>query len=288
MKPDQSQGEALQAWLGRSRTVHDHITAFPLTALAATLDIDEPPAVTGTPVPPLWHWLYFLPVFRPHEIRADGHAHGGEFMPPIALPRRVWAGSKFVWNAGNPLRVGDRATRISRIDSITQKEGRAGKLAFVKVVHEFHNDRGLSLTNEHDSAFREAPRAQHPQSEPIAADIEAAWQRALIPDSMLLFRYSALMFNAHRIHYDQAYATAAEGYPNLLVQGPLTATLLADLLRRNAPGAVVRSLELRAVRPSFVGRRLHLRGEATGNRVRLWAADDEGWLTMTAFATLES
>lgn len=275
-------------WIGRTKTAHDEITAFPLNALAGTLDREDPPAVAGTPVPPLWHWLFFLPIYGPRETRQDGHAKGGEFMPPIALPRRVWAGSKFIWESGNPLRVGESATRISRIASITPKEGKSGELVFVKLVHEFHNAAGLSLINEHYSAYRGAAKPGDPQSKPALADTEAAWHREIVPDAVLLFRYSALMFNSHRIHYDWPYATREEGYPSLLVQGPLIATLLMDLLRRNAPGAVVRSLEFKAVRPSFVDRPMHLRGQPEGNQVRLWASDDEGRLTMTAQAEIES
>jgi 3-methylfumaryl-CoA hydratase len=287
MNAAQAQSTELDAWLGRTLTAEDDITAFPLNALACTLDRQDALAVAGTPVPALWHWLYFLPVYPPHKIRHDGHVQGGEFMPPIALPRRVWAGSKFTWNVASPLRVGDRATRISRIAAITPKEGSSGKLVFVTVVHEFHNDSGLALTNEHHSAFREAPKGEPAKSEPVAADTEAAWHRSLVPDSVLLFRYSALMFNSHRIHCDHPYATGEEGYPALLLQGLLIATLLMDLLRRNVPEAAVRELELKAVRPSFVGRRLHLRGKPIGNKVRLWAADEEGLLTMTATAERE-
>jgi 3-methylfumaryl-CoA hydratase len=286
MRASKLELKELEAWLGRTSTVHDEITAFPLNALAATLDREDAPAVAGTPVPPLWHWLYFLPTHRPHEIRHDGHARGGDFMPPIPLPRRVWAGSKFTWNVENPLRVGDKATRISRIASITPKTGKTGELVFVTVIHEFHNAAGLSFTNEHHSAFRGAAKPGGGTSDPIAANIDAAWHRELLPDSVLLFRYSALMFNSHRIHYDRPYATREEGYPALLVHGPLIATLLLDLLRRNAPGAAARSLEFKAVHPSFVDRTLHLRGQPDADKVRLWASDDEGRLTMTASAEI--
>ena len=276
------------SWIGRTRTVHDQITAFPLNALSGTLDREDPQAADGTPVPPLWHWLYFLPIYRSHETRHDGHAKGGDFMPPIPLPRRVWAGSKFTWEAGNPLKVGDKATRVSRIASITPKKGKTGELVFVKLVHEFHNERGLCFTNEHLSAFRGAAKEEGAKSEPVAADGAAVWHRELVPDSVLLFRYSALMFNSHRIHFDWPYATREEKYPTLLVQGPLIATLLMDHLRRNAPQAVVRSLEFKAVRPSFVDRPMHLRGQPDGSKVRLWASDDEGRLTMSALADIGS
>ena len=275
-------------WLGRTQTVHDDITAFPITALTGTLDREEPPAQRGTPVPPLWHWLYFLPVYRPGQLRQDGHGQGGEFMPPIPLPRRVWAGSKFIWNPDNPLRAGDRATRISRIESITGKDGSSGKLVFVKVVHEFHNESGLTLTNEHLSAFREAAKPGKAKSEPARAEKDAPWHRELVPDPVLLFRYSALMFNSHRIHYDHPYAIDIEAYPAILVQGPLISTLLADLLRRKMPDAGLRTFELKALRPSFVGRTMHLRGSPSGSNIRLWASDDEGYVTMTATAQIDS
>lgn len=275
------------AWIGRSRTAHDEISAFPVNALAATLDRDDALAVAGTAVPPLWHWLYFLPIFRPGDMRRDGHMQGGDFMPPIPLPRRVWAGSQFDWNAANPLRVGDRATRTSRIGSITRKEGKSGELVFVKLIHEYHNAQGLCFTNEHLSAFRGEPKGEA-KAAPALADTAAQWQRTLVPDTAMLFRYSALMFNAHRIHYDAPYATKEEHYPAVLVQGPLIATLLLDLLQRQAPGASVRRLEFKAVRSAFVDRPLQLRGQPEGQQVRLWAADEEGRLVMSALAHTEN
>jgi 3-methylfumaryl-CoA hydratase len=278
----------IATWIGRTRRATDDITAFPVNALAATLGHAPAGATDGTPVPPLWHWLYFLPLLRPEETRPDGHAKGDDFTPPIALPRRVWAGSTFFWKVGNPLRVGERATRLSRIESITPKPGRSGELVFVKVVHELHNPRGVSLIYEHRTAYRGAAKeSSSVDADAARADTRAPWHRQLVPDAVLLFRFSALMFNAHRIHYDQAYATGQERYPALLVQGPLMAVLLLDLLRRENPQAAVRSLEFKAVRPAFIDRPLHLRGRPEGHAVHLWAADDEGRLTMTARAELE-
>jgi 3-methylfumaryl-CoA hydratase len=275
------------AWIGRTRTAEDEITAFPLNALSATLDRDDALAVAGSPVPPLWHWLFFLPIFRPGEMRLDGHMKGGDFMPPIPLPRRVWAGSKFMWNRENLLRVGDRAKRVSRIGSITRKEGKSGELVFVTWVHEYHNASGLCFSNDHISAFRGEPSSKG-KSEPILAAQASQWHRELVPDAPLLFRFSALMFNAHRIHYDAPYAIGEEKYPAILVQGPLLATLLMDLLRRNVPDAAVRGLEFKAVSSAFVDRPLHLRGQVESDTVRLWAGDDEGRLVMSAQAELEN
>lgn len=165
--------EEFDAWIGRTRTSEDEITAFPLNALAATLGRPPLGATTGTPVPPLWHWLYFLPILSPDETRHDGHAKGDDFMPPIPLSRRVWAGSRFDWRADNPLRVGDRATRLSRIDSITHKTGKSGELAFVKVVHEFRNAAGVCILNEHVSAFRGAAREPAAAAKPTLAPGES-------------------------------------------------------------------------------------------------------------------
>ncbi len=274
------------SWIGRTRTAHDEIAAFPVNALSATLGRDDAAASAGTPVPPLWHWLYFLATFRPDEMRRDGHMAGGEFMPPVPLQRRVWAGSKFSWNADNPLCVGDHATRTSRIKSITRKEGKSGELVFVTVVHEYRNARGVCFTNDHLSAFRGQARAET-ASEPVVAEPASHWHRELVPDSPLLFRYSALMFNSHRIHYDEPYTTREEKYPAIVVQGPLLATLLMDLLRRKAPHAVVRDLEVKAVRSAYVDRPLHLHGDRRGDEVQLWAADDERRLVMSAQTRLE-
>ena len=278
----------LQAWQGRSETQHDQITAAPVRALAATLDCDDPAPATGTVLPPLWHWLYFLPMQRQSEIGLDGHPLRGGFLPPVPLPRRMWAGSRLAWNADNPLRVGDAVERISRIASVEHKRGRSGDLVFVQVEHELRNGRGLALAEVHDIVYRDTPRPGDPAPEPTGAETSAAWQRTLTPDDVLLFRYSALTFNGHRIHYDRQYVTQVEGYPGLVVHGPLIATLLMDLLRRHLPGAAVKAFRFKARRPSFDGRSLRVNGQPSpdGRSVRLWAQDAEGWLTMSADAEL--
>jgi len=204
------------------------------------------------------------------------------------LPRRMWAGGRLQWRPENPLRVGDAVQRISRIGSVTHKAGRTGDLLFVLVKHEVHNAVGLALTEEHDIVYRAAAQPGDPVPAPIAAQTGAAWQREIVPDDVLLFRYSALTFNGHRIHYDRRYVTEVECYPGLIVHGPLIATLLIDLLRRNAPQAFVRSFNFKAVRPTFDLHPFRLNGQpsADGKTVQLWAQDHEGWLTMQGTAEL--
>ena len=278
----------LAAWIGRSETVADTIGPTPVLALTATLDHPATPAPEGTALPPLWHWLYFLPMHRQSEIGPDGHAKRGGFLPPVPLPRRMWAGSQFEFRA--PVRVGDAVERRSTIDDVTTKEGRTGKLVFVKVRHELRCN-GASdpaIVEFHDIVYREAKRSTDIEPPPTKATDGAAWQREIVPDDVLLFRYSALTFNGHRIHYDRKYVTEVEGYPGLIVHGPLIATLLMDLLRRQAPGAEVASFRFKAVRPTFDLHPFRVNGQpaADGKSVKLWAQDHDGWLTMDAVATL--
>ncbi len=283
-----SQTEAdLRAWVGRSETVHDTFGATPVMALNATLDHAAAPVPSGTPLPPLWHWLYFLPMFRQSEIGADGHAKRGGFLPPVPLPRRMWAGSQFEFRA--PLRVGDAVARTSTIDDVTSKEGRSGKLVFVRVRHELRCNGAVepALVEFHDIVYRGAKQPGDVEPPPQAAPGGASWQREIVPDDVLLFRYSALTFNGHRIHYDRRYVTQVEGYPGLIVHGPLIATLLLDLLRREAPGAEVAAFRFKAVRPTFDLNPFSVNGVREGHTVRLWAQDHEGWLTMDAVATLK-
>ncbi len=278
----------LQTWQGQSEVLDDLITPAPVRALSATLDRDDPLPQESTELPPLWHWLFFLPHHRQSDIGPDGHAKRGGFLPPVPLPRRMWAGGRLHWYA--PLRVGDVVKRVSTIESVTHKSGRSGDLLFVLVKHEVHNAQGLCLTEEHDIVYRPAPQAVDPVPTPVAAEKNATWQRDIAPDDVLLFRYSALTFNGHRIHYDRKYVTQVEGYPGLIVHGPLIATLLVDLVRRHT-ARPIRSFEFKALRPTFEcadQRILRVCGEpdSNGTTVRLWAQDHEGWLTMQATAEL--
>jgi 3-methylfumaryl-CoA hydratase len=278
----------LKTWIGRSETVRDTVGATPAKALDATLDHPARPVEPGTPLPPLWHWLYFLPLHRQSDIGPDGHARRGGFLPPVPLPRRMWAGSQFEFRS--PVRVGDVVERTSTIADVTEKEGRTGRLVFVKVRHELrcNGSADPAIVEFHDIVYREAKRPGDVEPAPQAAATGAPWQREIVPDDVLLFRYSALTFNGHRIHYDRKYVTEVEGYPGLIVHGPLIATLLMDLLRRQMPLADVASFKFRAVRPTFDLHPFRVNGalQGDGKTVHLWAQDHEGWLTMDAVATL--
>lgn len=279
----------LQDWIGRSETLEDIATATPYAALSATLDRpDTTRPAPGTPLPCLWHWLYFLPIHAQSEIGPDGHARRGGFLPPVSLPRRMWAGSDFEFH--EPLCVGDALARTSTIVDVREKTGRTGSLVFVKVRHELRRNGSadVALTEHHNIVYRAAPAPGDVAPPPQAAPTEFAWKRRIVADDVLLFRYSALTFNGHRIHYDRKYVTEVEGYPGLIVHGPLIATLLMDLLRRQMPGATVRRFEFKAVRPTFDVNPFSIHGQpsADGKSVRLWGCDHEGWLTMDATATL--
>jgi 3-methylfumaryl-CoA hydratase len=283
---------ALREWVGRCETLTDTITAAPLLGLSATLDRDDPPPADGDVVPPLGHWLFFLPRHRHSELGPDGHARRGGFLPPVPLPRRMWAGGRLVWQPGNPLRVGDRVQRHSRIESVTHKRGRSGDLVFVLVRHAIHNTGGLALTEEHDIVYRAAAPSPGPGAEgdqptvapahSVVAGDAAAWQRTVLADDVLLFRYSALTFNGHRIHYDRRYVTEVEGYAGLVVHGPLIATLLLDLVQRHAPQASVTRFAFTALHPTFDGHPIGLNAQpaADGRSVVVWACDHERRLTM--------
>ena len=275
----------LRTWIDRTESVHDVASVVPLRALSATLDRDDPAIDLGTEVPPCWHWLYFLPLHRQSALGPDGHARRGGFMPPVPLPRRMWAGSRFEFLA--PVRAGQAISRTSRIADVRMKEGRSGPLVFVNVHHEIRAEGQHAIHEEHDIVYRDMPQPGEPAPAGVPAPQNAAWTREIQPDDVLLFRYSALTFNGHRIHYDRRYVTEVEGYPGLIVHGPLIATLLLDLLRRQLPTAPVRRFSFKAMKPIFDTAPFSVCGRMEGDKtVRLWAVTPEGHLAMDASAEL--
>ena len=272
----------LRAWVGRSETVQDTIGPTPVVALTATLDHPSVAVPSGTPLPPLWHWLYFLPIARQSELGPDGHPRRGGFLPPVELPRRMWAGGRLTFE--RPLRVGEVATRTSRIDDVTAKDARSGPLVFVTVHHALSTPEGHAISEAHDIVYRGLP-APGSAATPPRAPTDETFARTVVPDDVLLFRYSALTFNGHRIHYDRRYVTEVEGYPGLVVHGPLIATLLLDLLRRERPTATVARFDFKAVSPLFDLHPFELCGRPDSERgFALWARNHEGGLAMQATA----
>lgn len=275
----------LASWVGRQEIREERLAPFPANALAATLDREDPEYTEGAALPPLWHWLHFLPVNPMREVGEDGHPRRGGFLPPVALPRRMWAGSRLTFHA--PLRIGETIRRVSTIARVERKSGRSGDLVFVTVRHEMSGPTGPAIEEEHDIVYREAPRPDASTPPPPRAPMGGDWVRPVDPDAVLLFRYSALTFNSHRIHYDHEYVTKVEGYPGLIVHGPLIATLLLDGLRRHRPEARVTHFSFRALSPIFHIDSFAVCGRIEGREASLWARKGDGILCMDARATLE-
>lgn len=272
--------EDFSAWIGRSETRHDVAAAAPLVGLAALLDHD--PAAPAT-VPPLGHWLYFLPDARQSAIGDDGHPRRDDasFLPPVPLPRRMWAGGRVDFLA--PIAVGAALVRTTTIDTIAAKRGATGDLLFVTLRHDISADGVAAVREEQDLVYRAAATAPPPpagfaetQSEPADAI------RRVVPDPVLLFRYSALTFNAHRIHYDRDYARDVEGYAGLVVHGPLIATLLVDFARRETPERSPRHFRFRAEAPLTDTAPFDLCMARQDDRLRLWSRHPGGRRTMQA------
>ena len=259
-----------QDWIGKTRDAEDALDLTRARALQAALDDPRTALGAGDPLPPLWHWIYFWEVAATASLGPDGHTARGEFLPPIPLPRRMWAGGRVEFNA--PLALGEACRRRSTIAKVEEKQGRSGPLAFVTVRHELTQDGGdPALIEEHDIVYREAPAGNAPPPQGQTAPADAAWREELTPGPVLLFRYSALTFNGHRIHYDADYAREVEGYPDLVVHGPLMATLLLNAAER-ATDTPPRRFSFRVLKPAFAGRPLILAGKGED----LWVADGAG------------
>lgn len=241
--------DRLRGWIGGTEIIQDLAAAAPLAGLAALLDHETPLWAAGE-VPPLGHWLYFLPRARQSDIDVDGHPRRGGFLPPIDLPRRMFAGAVITFHA--PIAIGAKIERVSTILDVTEKAGASGHLVFVKLRHEVAAGGTLAVTEEQDIVYREAATAPAPPSpKPDGAPRIASNVRRIVPDPTQLFRFSALTFNAHRIHYDRDYARNVEFYPGLVVQGPYIALLLIDHLLRHDPTARLHAFRFRARSPLF-------------------------------------
>lgn len=276
--------EQFRSWVGRKEVRRDVVSRWPVTALAATVDDTTLTVDEGTLLPQGWHWIFFLEAKPPSELGTDGHPKRGGFLPPVPLPRRMWAGGRLEFL--RPLKVGDAIARESEIVSVEPKSGRSGTLVFVTVRHTVTAAGETAIVEEQDIVYREAAKAGDPVPPGKEAPRAAQWKREVMPDTVMLFRYSALTFNGHRIHYDKDYATGEEHYPGLVVHGPLQATLLLDLCRQHGP-APLKKFEYRAQSPMFAGQAFTVNGnlDAATRQADVWTTGPGGTYAMRATAT---
>ncbi|QDU54469.1 FAS1-like dehydratase domain-containing protein [Aeoliella mucimassa] len=273
-------------WIGRTQTVEDSLCPNVARAASATLLNRDQPFAAGDALPRLWHWFYFLATAPQNQLGDDGHPRRTEasFMPPIPLPRRMFAGARLKFH--RPLCVGQPAERETTISNITNKSGSSGQLAFITLDHRLTQAGELCLEEQQDIVYREQGA---PISLPEPAELppldSAAWSQTIVPDTRLLFRYSSLTFNAHRIHYDRNYVTSEEGYPALVVHGQLTATMLLELVLQHAERPVT-AFSFRGKAPLFDGAPVRLVGTVNDNEVELIAQGPDGRTAMQAKAEL--
>ncbi|MGJ5140309.1 FAS1-like dehydratase domain-containing protein [Bradyrhizobium oligotrophicum] len=272
----------LRQWIGRSAEATDLVTPQLTKGLRATLFLDIGEPTTGDIAPYTVHWCLGQPVFPHDQLGPDGHPTRGGFLPPVPLPRRMWAGGEVQFV--DPLRVGDVATRVSTITDVTLKSGSTGQLCFVSVEHVVSTPRGVAVRERQDIVYRDmggapAAPAKAPPPPPVAQHSETR-----ISDAVLLFRYSALTFNGHRIHYDRDYVTRVEGYPGLIFHGPLQAALLVEFAAR-LKGKPPARFTYRGVQPLFEGSEFSVNANDKDGGLELWTANAEGQPTMKGTAT---
>lgn len=266
-------------WVGRTEILHDHVSVTPARALAATLDRGDLDLTAGAAVPPLWVWLSFLPLAPMAQVGPDGHPRRGGFLPPVELPRRMWAGSRCVFHA--PIRLGAEIERASTITKVSEKTGKAGDMVFVTVRHQVSDAANLLMEEEQDIVYLGIPERFSPPEPTLLPACD--WREPRAVDPVMLFRFSALTFNGHRIHYDRTYAMEVEKYPGLVIHGPLQAVLLFDAATRHAPDRTPARFEFRGLRPLFDldAVTLNGRGREDGG-FDLFTANAEGAIGMQA------
>jgi len=264
-------------WLGRTRREEDEITLGAVQRLAATLDQDPTIFRRGSEMPESWYAILFAPIARESTLQPDGHLLTGDFLPPLHGTRRMFAGRRT--NFTKPLKIGDIVSRVSTVTRAEPKTGRTGPFTLVTVMHEISGPTGLALTEEQDIVYRAAVESgtAAPQREAAPIADEPAWSKPIELDPVLVFRYSALTFNAHRIHYDLPYARDVEGYPALVMNGGLTALLLIETARPHLSRPIA-AYAARAMSPLFIGQRVAFNGRLAGDTVALWASGPDGGL----------
>lgn len=274
---------SIKDWIGNSAERTDVVRADPFIRLALSLGLPLPNLDVGAPLPPLWHWLLFPQRTSRSRTGTDGHPVRGDFLPPVQLKRRMFAGGRMHFHS--PIRVGMETTQMGTIVELEEKHGRSGPLTIVTVRYELWSGKNKLLTEEQDLVYTDAePTKRSPTAD--SRPPSTPWTAHVSTDEILLFRFSALTFNAHRIHYDRHYATTQEGYPELVVQGPMTAMLLAELVRDNTEGSM-RDFSFRARAPLYVGDVIHLCGSPGPESIQLAAYDRSGVMAMEAEARTE-
>jgi 3-methylfumaryl-CoA hydratase len=279
-KPDL---DHLRQWIGRSTQASDIVTAQLVRGLRATLFLEIGEPKPGDAAPFTTHWCLAQPVFPASELGPDGHPARGGFLPPVPLPRRMWAGGELEFI--DTLRVGDEATRTSRIADVTLKSGSTGTLCFVSVNHEITTPRGIAIRERQDIVYRDVSPASSAPVKPAGAPPTAQHHETHIADTVLLFRYSALTFNGHRIHYDRDYVTKVEGYPGLVFHGPMQAALLVEFAAKLRGGSVPKKFAYRGVQPLFEGGEFSVNANPTDSGMDFWTANSERQPTMKGTAT---
>ncbi len=273
----------LRQWIGRTEEKTDVVTAHLVAGLRSVLFQDVGQPRDGDAAPLTTHWCLTVPVASMSQLGPDGHPTRGGFLPPVPLPRRMWAGGEIHFS--EPLRVGDAVTRASTIKDVTVKGGSTGTLCFVSVDHVIATKRGPAVRERHDIVYRDIPAdgKNATPAKPAAAPVSAHSEKHMA-DPVLLFRYSALTFNGHRIHYDRDYVTKVEGYPGLIVHGPLQASLLIELGAKLHGGKAPKTFTYRGLQPLFDGSEFSVNASATGDSMELWTANNAGAPTMKGTA----
>jgi 3-methylfumaryl-CoA hydratase len=276
---EEAMPEDFSAWVGRVEAAADTISARQARQMAATLGV-EGQFEDGAPLPPLWHWMGWTPETPMSGLGPDGHPARGGFLPPVPLERRMWAGGRLRFHA--PLVIGERIERRSEILKVAEKTGSTGQMVFVTVRHEVAGAAGPAISEEQDIVYVAMPDRFVPPP-PVAAPEDPLWSEPVAVDTVRLFRFSALTFNGHRIHYDLPYARGVEKYPGLVVHGPLQAMLLMEAARRRNPGHVPSGFRFRGVRPLFAHEDLRLEGQAAADGAgALVTVNGEGLVCMQA------
>jgi len=280
--------DILEKWIGKEESRTDTVDCKSVNQLQATLDHQNSNYQVGDPLPLAWHWMYFNPTVAARGLGRDGHPAVGGFLPPVALPRRMWAGTRIA--AHTPIVIGETLERRSTIKSVVPKSGDSGQLCFVTVTHEISaRDSGeLRLVDEHDIVYREDDKPGQVRKSPPPAPTDSEAQREIQPDTTMLFRYSAVTFNGHRIHYDLDFCQNVEGYPGLVVHGPLIATWILELARDylSGSGKAIATFSFRAISPLFHDRPFSVHLKSTEAGLDLWAANADGDLATQCQATL--